>query len=142
MISVVVVVPEISAGSVVVIVVVTVRGVADALMQEHAWERTELGKTSKALRRFTAAVSAGMVVNVYEPAVAPAALELAIVLLGGYVVVVKDVKVASAVPVPVTVLYFVEVATLRNASQQSADGSACINPIASNTSQDSQTPPN
>jgi hypothetical protein len=129
MISVVVVLPEMSAGTVVVTVVVTVRKVAVVLMHEHACDTTELGKTSsglgKALRRFTAAFPAGTVVKVYEPPFATAALELTIDISGGgYVVVVNDVIVASAVPVPDTVTYVVEVATLSNDTQQSPTGSA------------------
>lgn len=128
MVSVLVVVPDVSAARVVVTVVVTVWEVAVALIHEHACETTELGKTAralaKALRRFTAAYPAGTVVKVYEPPFATAALESAIDVSGGYVVVVNEVTVASAVPVPDTVVSTVEVDPLMKDTQQSSAGSA------------------
>jgi len=112
-----VVVPEISAGTVAVMVVVSVPDVAVAPIHEHACETSELGKTAsglgKGLRRFRAAFSAGTVVKVYEPLVAAPA-----------VVVVNEVMVASAVPVPDRVVCTVEVATLVKDPQQFAAESA------------------
>jgi hypothetical protein len=87
MVSVLVVVPEMPAGTVAVTVVVTVPDVAVTLIHEHACETSELGKTASglgnALRRLIAAFPAGTVVKVYDPPVAAAALELAIDISGG-----------------------------------------------------------